>query len=331
MNPSSQDGTPVDSNGQDPMPPRSAVGSTRKIAVIGAVTRVLMHLPRRPFEAAVKRSQKPSFPSTQLVPSSRVEREVVAADGAAAPGVPVTWIDRPRSAEGAVVHLHGGAYVFGDLPGHWTWLSEVSEEVGIAAAMVHYRMPPEAPFPVALDDAVATIRALAARGDLVEGRWVLSGDSAGGGLAVATLQRLRDEGGPLPAGVVLMSPWTDLTMTDPLVAPQARTDRVLNVAGVLRCARMYAGPVPLTDPRLSPRFGSAEGLPPALILAGSDELLLSDSRHLRDALAEAGVPVTLYEQPGGQHAYPLVSEGPATRWAVRRQVEFMRRALGRDA
>lgn len=315
---------------EDPMPSREAASAQPGIGLAGRIFALLAGLPQPAFDAVVRRTQSPSRPHRRLVAPARVLRERVGGAGDDALGVPVTWIDKPRSPRGALVHLHGGAYVTGEAPQHWTWLEELTRRADVAGAMVHYRMPPSAPFPTALDDAVAAIRALVESTDLTEGRWVLSGDSAGGGLALAAAQRLRDEGGPLPAGILLVSPWTDLTMADPLVEHQQHTDRLLTADGLLRSAREYAGAFGLEDPRISPRFGAVEGLPPVLLVAGSEELLVGDARALRDALVDAGIPVAHVEQPGGQHDYPVLTRGPATQWALRRQIAFVRRAAALD-
>lgn len=331
MNQPSSDEVTVPLGSDDPMPADGTPANLREMSVSGHVGGLLARLPRPALHAVLRRLQRSTRPSKKLVPERRVLRERVGRAGDTALGVPVTWIDKPLSRSGTILHLHGGAYVASELPMHWRWLEELGRRVGAAVALVHYRMPPRAPFPAALDDALTVIRGLVDRADLIEGRWVLTGDSAGGGLAVAVLQQLRDTGGPLPAAVVLLSPATDLTLEDPLIQVQEATDVVLDVDFLHRCASEYAGPFPVTDPRVSPRFGSVEGLPPVLLFTGTQELLLGDARHLRDALEAAGAPFAYVEQPGGQHVYPLLETSPATQWAMRRSVAFVRRALGRDA
>jgi acetyl esterase/lipase len=113
-------------------------------------------------------------------------------------GVAVTWLAHHDHRAGVVVYLPGGLYMAGPVAPQWKWLAEIQRRTGLAAATVCYRKPPEHPHPAALDDAAAVIESLHRSGELTEGRWVLAGDSAGGHLALAACQRLRDIGGPMP-------------------------------------------------------------------------------------------------------------------------------------
>ena len=144
----------------------------------------------------------------------------------------------------------------------------------------------------------------------------------------ASVQRLRAEHGPMPAGVLLTAPWTDLTLSDPQVTEAAERDELLDIAGIRRAAARYAGGYALGDPRISPRFGTVEGLPPTLIVTGSDDMLAADARALAADLRAAAVPVVLVDQDGGQHDYPIMTEDPAAQSALRRQVVFVREACG---
>lgn len=309
-------------------PPRAQPDDLPKSERGRGMSRLAVALPEAAFAAMMRGTQKPTRPSRTIVPAALVTRERVGREAEDTVGVPVTWLDRPRATTAAIVHLHGGAYVTAEGPRHWAWLEEVRRRSRSAAAMVHYRMPPRFPFPVAVDESVAVIRELVDRADLREGRWVLSGDSAGGGLALAVAQRLRDEGLPLPAGLMLTSPWTDLTLTDPMVARNAQTDLSATPEFMERCARLYAGRWALDDPRVSPRFAPVAGLPPVLLVAGGDEMLVGDARALAEDLRAAHVPVAYAEIPGGQHDHPVNAEGPAAQWAVRRQIVFVREACG---
>lgn len=309
-------------------PPRASDEQARRLRGIGRAQRLLLRLPDSALDAVLARQQRPSRPSRRIVDRALVTRERIGAVDRATPGVPVTWIDRPRAARATVVHLHGGAHAFGESSLHWRWLEELRRRSGAAALMVHYRMPPRSPYPAAVDDAVAVIRDLVSRAVVREGHWVLSGDSAGGGIALAALQRLRAEDGPMPAGLLLTAPWTDLTLADPQVALAAERDVLLDVAGLRRTAARYAGGYGVEDPRVSPRRASVAGLPPTLLITGTEDLLAGDARALAADLRAASVPVVLIDQDNGQHDYPIVADDPAAQWARRRQIVFVREACG---
>lgn len=290
--------------------------------------RLLGGLPDPALAVLARRAQRPTKPARSVVPRRLVTRERIAGAGDTSPEVPVTWIDRRRARTATIVHLHGGAYLAAESPMHWRWLEELRRRAGTAAAMIQYRMPPSSPAPAAVDDALAAIRALQRRADLRDGAWVLSGDSAGGGIALAVVQAMRDADEPLPAGLLLTSPWTDLTLSDPTIPARATRDVVLDVRSLRRAADEYAGVLGPRDPRVSPRFGSVDGLPPVLLVAGEHEALQPDAQHLADDLRAAGTPVVSIEIPGGRHDHPVLADDPAAQWVIRRQIAFVREACG---
>lgn len=312
-----------------PVPPTPE--DTAPARAVGATQRLLAALPDTPYRAALRLTQRPSLPGKDLVDRTLVAREVIRIGDRTTPGVPVTWIDQDRAREAAVLHLHGGSYVMGETPRHWSWLEELRRRSGVAAAMIHYRMPPQHPFPRALEDAAGVVGQLVREARLTPGRWILSGDSAGGGLALALAQRLRDEGHGAPAGLLLTSPWTDLTLSDPVVALQADRDVVSTPAALHRAGKLYAGSYLRSDPRLSPRFGAFHGLPPVHLIASGDDMLVGDARAAHASLADAGVEVEYHEQTGAPHDHPILAQGPAAQWALRRQIAFVRRICGIDA
>jgi acetyl esterase/lipase len=188
-------------------------------------------------------------------------------------------------------------------------------------------MPPRHPQPAALQDVVSAVTAMHASGELPSGRWVLAGDSAGGGLALAAAQALRDSGGPLPAGLVLTAPWVDLEMANPELDASDPTDPILSRSLLGWSARLYANGLALDDVRLSPINGSMSGLPPVHLNVGTRDLLRPDVRRLRNALQEAGVPVTWIEQEGGIHTYPQQVDTPEAQWTIQSQVAWLGRML----
>jgi acetyl esterase/lipase len=206
--------------------------------------------------------------------------------------VPVTWIDRDLASTGTIVHLHGGAYVEGESRETWEWLEEVARRSGTAAAMVHYRLAPRHPYPAAIDDVLAALAALAVARTLA---------------ASAT---------STPAALLLESPWSDLTRED-----HGQAERRV-------AARLYAGAVPRTEPRLSPVNGDLAGLPPVHLVAGGEDPLVRDGRSLASALAVAGVEHHVLELPHGGHRVAITGEGPQAQEARRSQIAAVRSALG---
>lgn len=200
----------------------------------------------------------------------------------------------PRA--GSLLYLHGGAYCIGSPRSHRALAARLARDTGLAVFVADYRLAPEHPCPAALDDAEAAFRALSPQGPVV-----LAGDSAGGGLALALAQRLRDAGGPSPLALVLLSPWVDLR-PEHTPAP-ARGEAMLSPAWMQAGARHYAGALDPSDPHLSPLLGELAGLPPTLIQCGSDEALCAQSRDLHARLGAAGVQARLDVTLGRWHVY----------------------------
>ncbi|WP_222272469.1 alpha/beta hydrolase fold domain-containing protein [Modestobacter marinus] len=248
----------------------------------------------------------------------------------AAGGVPVTWVRSSAADRGALVYLHGGSYVTGPVPGQWRWLTVLSAELSAAAVMIDYRLAPEHPHPAALEDVVAALQALTSAEVLRPGRWALAGDSSGGALALVATRTLIAAGSPLPAALVLMAPWVDLTLANPQIPRTEPADPVLTRRFLQPSAEAYAGRTPLSDHRLSPLYGDLAGLPPVHITAGTRDILVHDVRLLRQRLLDAGVAVDYLEEPGALHAYPTLGAGPAADRAVAAQAAFLRGRLDPD-
>jgi len=182
-----------------------------------------------------------------------------------------------------VLYLHGGAYMSG-APAHYrhfTW--RIADIVAGCVWALEYRLAPEHPFPAALQDAFAAYDWLL-HNTPEAGRLFVMGDSAGGGLTIALLMKLRDEGKPLPEAAVALSPWTDLALTGQSLQSNAAADPMLNADHLPAFARYYlAGADPRT-PYASPLYGDARGLPPVLIQVGSDEILRDDAVRMAEKL-----------------------------------------------
>lgn len=214
-------------------------------------------------------------------------------------------------ADRVILYFHGGVYVIGSAATSVSLVGDLTRRAGVRAITLDYRLAPEHPYPAAVEDAQAAYRGLLEDG-IDPGRIALAGESAGAGLAVATLLGLKDAGTPLPSSAVLMSPYVDLTLSgDSLVERQA-VDPLLTPEGLhLRVPDYVAGGNP-SDPRISPVFGDLSGFPPLLIQVGSHEVLLSDALRLADRAAIADVPVTLEVTPGVPHVFqayaPILDE-----------------------
>jgi acetyl esterase/lipase len=208
-------------------------------------------------------------------------------------GVPAEWIRGPGAGEAATIYyLHGGGYTIGSIGSHRGLISRLSKASGARALAIDYRLAPEHPFPAGLEDAVRAYRWLLAQG-ADPSTIVIAGDSAGGGLTLATLLSLRDAGDPLPAAAVLLSPWTDLDASGESTQTRAALDPMIPVDPLKRMAHLYAGDRPLTDPLVSPLYAGLHGLPPMLIHVGDHEVLLDDSTRLAERAKAAGVDATL--------------------------------------
>jgi acetyl esterase/lipase len=167
-----------------------------------------------------------------------------------------------------------------------------------------YRLAPENRFPAALDDALAAYRQLLADGVAPESI-VIAGDSAGGGLALATLIALRDANEPLPAGGLLFSPWTDLAATGASIQRNDGADPMFQGASISRAAQLYLGDTPATHPYASPLYADMSGLPPLFMQVGSTEVLLDDSRRVADKARHAGVDVDFSIWPKMPHVWQM--------------------------
>jgi len=213
-----------------------------------------------------------------------------------------------------ILYFHGGVYVIGSAATSVPLVSDLARRTHARAVTVDYRLAPEHPYPAAVDDARAAYEGLLAQG-VDAARIALAGDSAGGGLAVATLLTLRDARIPLPSSAFLMSPYADLTLSGETLLQNQAIDPILTPEGLRLRVPEYVGRADASDPRISPIFGDLGGLPPLLIQVGSHEILLSDALRLAGRAAMDEVPVTLEVTPGVPHVFQgyaaLLDEGGA--------------------
>jgi acetyl esterase/lipase len=202
-----------------------------------------------------------------------------------------------------VLHFHGGGYCTGSAHTARLWAAHLSAQAGCRVVLPEYRLAPEHPYPAGLDDARAVLKALFTGGK--PGSLVLSGDSAGGGLALALMLSMRDQGEELPAGCVLLSPWLDLGRDRRADHGLVRKDVLLSPDWLDACARAYAEPAGWTESLVSPLHAEHAGLPPLLIQAGTDELLAPDSELLAASASAAGVEVSYTRWPRMWHDFAL--------------------------
>src|SRR5215470_17093654 len=210
-----------------------------------------------------------------------------------------------------VLYLHGGGYVIGSPRSHRHLAAAIARAAGTRALLLDYRLAPEHPFPAALEDAVAAYQWLLTQGIAAE-RVVVAGDSAGGGLTVATLITLRDRGLPRPAGGVCISPWVDLTNSAESYVTKAAVDPIVTRDGIEGMTQAYVGGGDRKAPLVSPLYADLRDLPPLLVQVGSDEVLLDDARGLGQRAKAAGVDVTVEEWPSMIHVWhwflPMLDE-----------------------
>lgn len=220
-------------------------------------------------------------------------------------GVGAEWIVAEGAAEDrAIMHLHGGAYTGGGLGTHRGFLAWFSRAAGCAVLSVDYRLAPEHPYPAAFDDAVVAYDWLVDARGLPAASVVVSGDSAGGGLAATVLVALRDRGGAQPAGGVLISPWTDLALTGASHGSENGRDPLCSTDVLAQSAEAYLPDgVDAADPRVSPLYAELAGLPPLIVHVGEVEVLRDDSVALAERAEVAGVEVELLVAPGMIHVW----------------------------
>jgi monoterpene epsilon-lactone hydrolase len=222
-----------------------------------------------------------------------------------------------------ILYFHGGGYVIGSADSSVPLAAELAQRTGAKVVAVDYRLAPEHPFPAAVDDAAAAYQGLLSQ-KVPPGNIALAGESAGGGLVVAAALALRDAGVPLPASILAMSPWVDLTLSGSTVVEKQPVDATLTGDGLRRSSGDYVGSADATNPYISPILGDLHGLPPILIQSGSREILLSDALRLASRAAVDDVRVTLDVVPGVPHVFQayaaVLDEGEA---ALSRAANFL--------
>ena len=246
------------------------------------------------------------------------------------------WIEPADESSAAhvsptVLFCHGGGYYFCSPKTHRSIVFGLAVRARAAVFSLDYRLAPEHRFPAALDDATAAYRQLLADG-VAPASIVIAGDSAGGGLALATLVALRDAGDPMPAGGLLFSPWTDLAATGASIRSNDGHDPMFSGRAIAPAAQLYLGETRATHPHASPVYADLRGLPPLFMMAGSTEVLLDDSRRVADNARAAGVDCEFEVWNRMPHVWPIFAPFiPEANRALDRSAAFVLRVTSRAA
>lgn len=246
----------------------------------------------------------------------------------------VVWLDRHKAANGIIVHVHGGSYVSGPFAWDWQWMSDQADRRECAAVLIDYRHAPDYPHPTALVDCAEVITQLSRDGVLREGNWILSGQQAGGGLALALADQLcegrRGPGAevPPPSGLVLMSPWWDLELNNVDLTATEQRDPVHERRILELAAKAYAGRTPLDDPALSPVNANLEALAPIHLSVGLKDIFLTDTRIMKLQFERQDLDVEYRECAGKLVGMGRLPRGADAKRLFDEQAAFIRRRLG---
>lgn len=238
-------------------------------------------------------------------------------------GMYAEWIsvNRAHMKKYVILHCHGGGYSTGSSLYARTLTSKLAESTSMDVLCFDYRLAPENPYPAATEDAMKVWNYLMLLGygarDII-----VTGDSAGGNLALSLILKLKQQERLLPRGIVLMSPWTDLTSSGKSFQMKADVDPVLDSAYIQRMIEAYAGGLDLKNPFISPLYGDFEGFPPTYIQVGENEILLSDSKRLHQTFVDANVSVKMDIYPNMWHVFQM-SPVKAAREAMDKNAEFI--------
>lgn len=233
------------------------------------------------------------------------------------------WTISPstHSSRRTVLYLHGGAYVANINAIHWDLIQELVRRTNCSVVMPDYPLAPTDSWRETYDFIAAAYRQLLEKGPSQD--LAFMGDSAGAGLAVGFAQLLRNQADPLPARIILLSPWLDVTLTNPAIPELAKRDRMLDLEALIAAGKAYAGDLDGKDYRISPIYGDLQGLPRISLFIGTRELLLPDARKFKDLMDEGGIALDYYEYPEMFHAWVAITRLPEASRAIEQIAELL--------
>lgn len=216
-------------------------------------------------------------------------------------GIPCDWLRLEQSSEKKIIFVHGGGYCIGSTRGYYSLAARIGIAAKAEVLLIDYRLAPEFPFPNGLADVVSVYEILS--NQVGAENLSLVGDSAGGGLIVATLIKIREEGLNMPSSAVLLCPWLDLTLSGYSVTHVRRKDPMLTEGNLKFLAAKYIGTEDMKNPYASPIFGDYHGFPPVLVQAGEHDILRSDAERFAEKAQSQGSPTTLHVWKGMFHVW----------------------------
>ena len=243
-------------------------------------------------------------------------------------GIPAEWVAaHDIDVDGVLLFLHGGGFNAGSCKTHRAMAARLARAACVRVLQIDYRLAPEHPCPAAIDDAAQAYRWLLGQG-FTPRQIAIGGDSAGGGLALATLLELRDRGAPLPAAAFMISPWVDMALTGESMRTRAQIDPLSSYEGLHAAAQLYLGGRDPRDAQASPLYADPRDLPPLLIHVGDHEVLLSDATRLAERARAVGVQVQLEIWDAMWHVWHAWADDlPEAREAIAQIGAFVRRHL----
>lgn len=277
---------------------------------------IVLRLMKNDFKHNVPRWQRTNESRTDSLPApmpKRFRSQYEVSEQIVSNRPVYTIAPRQHAPFSTILYTHGGAYVSALSIFHWMILQALLDKVGARLVVPAYPLAPEHTYQAAFDQLEIVYRNLLET--YPNQPVILSGDSAGGGLALAQALRYRQLGLPMPQRIVLFSPWLDLSMSNPAAADLEKRDILLGIQVLVTCGKWWSGGEDVRDPLLSPLFGNLSNLPPIDIFQGTEDLLTPDVRLLEEKISQVGGDVSLYEYTGAGHDFVGATFSPEAKHA----------------